>query len=98
MTRGADIRGRSRCSALGIRQKFTHAHRSQTNGKAERLIQSALREWAYGHAHLNSDRRRAALPLRNRFYNGHRPLHGIACQTPSSRLPGDGNNVLTLLS
>jgi transposase InsO family protein len=54
------------CGALGIRQKFT---RPQTNGKAERFIQSALREWAYGRAYLNSDQRRAALPLRNHFYN-----------------------------
>ena len=66
------------------------------SGKAERFIQSALREWAYGHAYLNSDQRRAALPLWNHFYNWHRPHHGIGCQTPSSRLPGDGNNVLTL--
>ncbi|WP_153163328.1 integrase core domain-containing protein, partial [Zoogloea sp. 1C4] len=59
------------------------------------FIQSALREWAYGHAYTNSDQRRAALPLWNHFYNWHRPHHGIGRQTPSSRLPGDGNNVLT---
>lgn len=86
------------CSTLGIRQKFTRAYRPQTNGKAERFIQSALREWAYGHAYANSDQRRAALPLWNHFYNWHRPHHGIGCKTPSSRLPGDGNNVLTLHS
>ena len=67
-----------------------------TNGKAERFIQSALREWADGHAYANSDQRHAALPLWNHFYNWHRPHYGIGCQTPSSRLPGDGNNVLTL--
>lgn len=33
---------------LGVRHKFTRAYRPQTNGKAERFIQSALREWAYG--------------------------------------------------
>ena len=33
------------CGALGIRQKFTRAYRPQTRGKAERFIQSALREW-----------------------------------------------------
>jgi len=74
----------------------SRAYRPQTNGKAERFIQPALREWAYGHAYANSDRRRAALPLCNHFYNWHRPHHGIGCQTPSSRLPGDGKNVLTL--
>ena len=36
------------CEALGIRHKFTRVYRPQTNGKAERFIQSALREWAYG--------------------------------------------------
>jgi len=84
------------CNTLGIRQKFTRAYRPQTNGKAERFIQSALREWAYGRAYLNSEQRRAALTIWNHFYNWHRPHHGIGCQTPSSRLPGDGNNVLTL--
>ena len=33
---------------LGIQHRFTRAYRPQTNGKAERFIQSALREWAYG--------------------------------------------------
>ncbi|KAF7961633.1 integrase [Cupriavidus sp. UYMU48A] len=33
------------CQTLGIRHKFTRAYRPQTNGKAERFIQSALREW-----------------------------------------------------
>lgn len=51
------------CLELGIGQKFTRAYRPQTNGKAERFIQSALREWAYGHAYANSDQRREALPL-----------------------------------
>jgi len=64
----------------------SRAYRPQTNGKAERFIQPALREWAYGHACANSDQRRAALPLWNHFYNWHRPHHGIGCQTPSSRL------------
>jgi transposase InsO family protein len=50
------------CLELGIAQKFTRAYRPQTNGKAERFIQSALREWAYGRAYGHSDERRAALP------------------------------------
>ncbi|PJK14795.1 hypothetical protein CO613_03695 [Lysobacteraceae bacterium NML07-0707] len=36
------------CTRHGIVQKFTRAYRPQSNGKAERFIQSALREWAYG--------------------------------------------------
>jgi transposase InsO family protein len=45
------------CLELGITQKFTRAYRPQTNGKAERFIQSALREWAYGRVYENSDQR-----------------------------------------
>ena len=45
------------CLKLGIAQKFTRAYRPQTNGKAERFIQSALREGAYGRAYQHSDER-----------------------------------------
>lgn len=36
------------CQALGIKHSFTRPYRPQTNGKAERFIQTCLREWAYG--------------------------------------------------
>lgn len=84
------------CAELGIKQKFTRAYRPQTNGKAERFIQSALREWAYGRAYASSDQRRAALPVWNHFYNWHRPHHGIGCQPPMSRLSNSRNNLLIL--
>lgn len=84
------------CGELGITQKFTRAYRPQTNGKAERFIQSALREWAYGQAYQNSDQRGAALTHWNHYYNWHRPHHGIGCQVPMSRLSTTENNVLTL--
>jgi transposase InsO family protein len=35
------------CLKLGISQRFTRAHRPQTNGKAERFICTLLTEWAY---------------------------------------------------
>jgi transposase InsO family protein len=38
---------RRACRALGFKHRFTSAYRPQTNGKAERFIKSALREWAY---------------------------------------------------
>jgi len=85
-----------RCREIGISQKFTRTYRPQTNGKAERFIQSALREWAYGHAYGHSDERRAALPLWNHFYNCHRQHHGIGCKPPITRLPALHNNPLTL--
>jgi transposase InsO family protein len=84
------------CLELGIAQKFTRAYRPQTNGKAERFIQSALREWAYGRAYGHSDERRAALPYWTHFYNWHREHHGIGCHPPMSRLTTSRKNVLTL--
>jgi len=84
------------CLERGITQKFTRAYRPQTNGKAERFIQSALREWAYGRAYENSEQRRAALPVWNHFYNWHRRHHGIGCQPPMSRLLASRKNLLTL--
>ena len=51
------------CLELGIAQKFTRAYRPQTKGKAERFIQWALREWAYGRTYANSEQRRAAVPI-----------------------------------
>ena len=86
------------CLELGITQKFTRAYRPQTNGKAERFIQSALREWAYGHTYTTSDQRREALPLWNHFYNWHRPHHGINLVPPMSRLSMSRKNLLTLHS
>jgi transposase InsO family protein len=86
------------CLELGITQKFTRAYRPQTNGKAERFIQSALREWAYGRIYENSDQRRQALPAWTHFYNWHRPHHGIDLMPPVSRLSVPRKNLLTLHS
>ena len=84
------------CNDLGISHKFTRAYRLQTNGKAERFIQSALREWAYGRAYATSDARCAALPIWNHFYNWHRPHHGIGGLPPMSRIKTSRKNLLTL--
>ena len=86
------------CLDNGIAQKFTRAFRPQTNGKAERFIQSALREWAYGRPYANSEARARALPVWNHFYNWHRRHHGIGCLPPMSRLPASRKNLLTLHS
>lgn len=88
---------RAACIELGIRHRFTRAYRPQTNGKAERFIQSALREWAYGIVHDHSSERTAMLVKWQHHYNWHRPHAGIAGVPPMSRLkPASGNNVLTL--
>ena len=86
------------CLELGVTQKFTRAFRPQTNGKAERFIQSALREWAYGRRYENSEQRRHALPAWTHFYNWHRPHHGINLASPVSRLSIPRKNLLTLHS
>ena len=86
------------CKELGIRHKFTRAYRPQTNGKAERFIQSALREWAYGFTYKNSSERTAALDYWNHHYNWHRPHQGIGGVAPMSRLTQSRNNLLTLHS
>lgn len=84
------------CQELGIRHRFTRPYRPQTNGKAERFIQSALREWAYGFAYQNSSQRTAALEFWNHHYNWHRPHQGIGGVPPMSRLIRSRNNLLTL--
>ena len=86
------------CDELGIRHKFTRAYRPQTNGKAERFIQSALREWAYGFTYQHSSQRTAALDDWNHHYNWHRPHQGIGGAAPMSRLTKSRNNLLTLHS
>ena len=84
------------CKQLGIRHLTTKPYTPQTNGKAERFIQTALREWAYATAFENSDQRRSALPEWLHRYNWHRPHASLAKQTPISRLGLTRNNVLHL--
>jgi transposase InsO family protein len=80
------------CRTLGLRHRFTRSYRPQTNGKAERFIGSALREWAYGFIYHHSDQRTTMLDYWTHHYNWHRPHQGIGGVPPASRLPG--NNVL----
>jgi transposase InsO family protein len=84
------------CKELGVRHRFTRPYRPQTNGKAERFIQSALREWAYGFTYQHSSERMNALDHWNHHYNWHRPHQGIGGAVPMSRLSSSRNNLLTL--
>ena len=84
------------CVALGIRHSFTRSYRPQTNGKAERFIQSALREWAYPWVYKNSAQRTATLEAWIHHYNWHRPHQGIGGLAPMTRLQKSENNLLTL--
>ena len=84
------------CQALGIRHTFTKPYRPQTNGKAERFIQTCLREWAYGRIWSNSAERIAWLPAFLAYYNARRPHSALGYKPPCSRL--GGNNLLQLNS
>jgi transposase InsO family protein len=86
------------CERLGIRHSFTRPYRPQTNGKAERFIQSALREWAYGIPYNHSSERETMLERWTHHYNWHRPHQGIKGVAPFSRLAQSRNNLLTLHS
>jgi transposase InsO family protein len=84
------------CRRLGLKHSFTRAYRPQTNGKAERFIQSALREWAYGTVYNHSKDRAAMLDRWIHHYNWHRPHQGIGGLAPIRRLAQSNNNLLTL--
>ena len=87
---------RDACMALGLRHIRTKAYTPKTNGKAERFIQTALREWAYAKAYPTSAHRAAELPAWLHRYNWHRPHGGIKLQTPISRLGLTEDNLLRL--
>lgn len=82
------------CQRFRIRHKRTRPYRPQTNGKAERFIQTLLREWAYVRAYRSSAERARALGPFLRYYNRRRPHAGIGGATPISRLVSGVNNVM----
>ena len=84
------------CRDLGLRHHFTRPYTPKTNGKAERIIQTALREWAYAHACTRSAQRTADLSRWLHGYNWHRPHASLAAQPPMSRLGLKRNNLLRL--
>ena len=87
---------RDACKRLGLKHIRTKPYTPKTNGKAERFIQSSLREWAYARAYENSGQRAHQLPHWLHHYNWHRPHAGIKGKTPVSRSGLDVNNVMRL--
>ncbi|HLQ12728.1 MAG TPA: IS481 family transposase [Steroidobacteraceae bacterium] len=86
------------CRQLGIRHLRTKPYTPRTNGKAERFIQTALREWAYASPYLSSEQRTQALKTWLHHYNWHRPHSALQSKPPISKLNLGGNNLLRLHS
>jgi len=84
------------CRKLGLKHVRTKPYTPKTNGKAERFIQTALREWAYAVAYPTSDSRAAQLPVWLHRYNWHRPHGSLKSLTPISRLGWTEDNLLRL--
>jgi transposase InsO family protein len=80
---------RDACAAAGLRHKRTRPYTPRTNGKAERFIQTSLREWAYLHAFETSAERTAAMRPWLCAYNTVRPHSALGHKPPLSSLVGD---------
>ena len=74
------------CTQLGAWHLRTRPYTPRTNGKAERLIQTLLREWAYARSYSKSRHRTAALAPYLRYYNRKRPHAGCGALTPMKKL------------
>lgn len=70
-----------------IAHRWCRPYHPQTNGKAERFIQTLQREWAYGRAYATSARRTRALGPWLRYYNTKRPHTALGYRPPCARLP-----------
>ena len=89
---------RNACRELSLRHIRTKPYTPKTNGKAERFIQTALREWAYAQAYPTSNRRAEELPIWLHRYNWHRPHGSLKSKPPISRLALTEDNLLRLHS
>jgi transposase InsO family protein len=77
---------RRACKRLGLRHIRTKAYSPQTNGKAERFIQTSLREWAYARPFPTSKARLRALEPWLRYYNERRPHRSLGMISPVQRI------------
>jgi transposase InsO family protein len=73
------------CRAWTLRHKRTRPYTPRTNGKAERFIQTLLREWAYRWPYLTSETRTAALTGYLQYYNRQRPHASLGRRSPWTR-------------
>jgi transposase InsO family protein len=89
---------RDACQRLQIKHVRTRPYTPRTNGKAERFIQTCLREWAYAHSYQSSAQRTEALKSWLHHYNWHRPHSALHSMPPISRFNLNGNNLSRLHS
>jgi transposase InsO family protein len=89
---------RQTCQELGLRHIRTRPYTPRTNGKAERFIQTALKEWAYAHSYGHSKERAATLPLWLHRYNWHRPHQALHMNPPIARIALSADNLVRLHS
>ena len=82
------------CKALSLKHIRTKPYTPKTNGKAERFIQTALREWAYARAYATSEQRKTHLPEWTHMFNWHRPHGSLNSKPPISRLGQPMDNLL----
>ena len=82
----------------GLRHLFTRPYTPRTNGKAERFIQTSLREWAYAAVYSHSAHRADHLQPWLHRYHWHRPHSALQHQPPISKLNLSMNNLLSLHS
>jgi transposase InsO family protein len=87
---------RDACKALRLKHIRTRPYTPKTNGKAERFIQTSLREWAYARAYPTSEHRKQALQPWLHNYNWHRPHGSLQSIPPISRLDQTMTNLLRL--
>ncbi len=84
------------CRRLRLKHIRTRPYTPRTNGKAERFIQTSLREWAYARAYSSSRQRAAELPFFLHHYNWHRSHGSLDDKPPISRLGLPEDNLLRL--
>lgn len=77
------------CASRRVEHLRTRPYRPRTNGKAERFIQTMLREWAYAAVYRDSAHRQQALAPWLRYYNEQRPHGALGHKPPASRLTSD---------
>jgi len=77
---------RTTCATLRLRHLRTRPYTPRTNGKAERFIQTLLREWAYAQPYASSQERRRHLRPYVQYYNRQRPHASLGYQAPWARL------------